>query len=92
MVPFAGLRAPWEVSLVNGIRYPSIGRVCIDQVMIDVGSVSDAREGDVPVLFGNGLRGEPVAQDWADALGTINYEVVTAPRARVSRRFVGGAS
>ena len=42
------------------------------------------------VLFGNGDHGEPVAQDWADALDTIHYEVVTGVRGRIVRSFVGG--
>jgi alanine racemase len=46
--------------------------------------------GSEAVLFGPGDRGEPTAQDWADALGTIHYEVVTGLRVgRVSRTVFG---
>jgi len=45
--------------------------------------------GDEAILFGPGDQGEPTAQDWADALGTINYEIVTRIGARVPRRYVG---
>lgn len=77
--------------MISGVRYPSIGRVCMDQLLIDLGpSNNQVREGDTAELFGNGLDGGPVAQDWANALGTIHYEIVTAPRGRVSRRSVGG--
>ena len=47
-------------------------------------------EGDEAVLFGPGTSGEPTAQDWADLLGTIHYEVVTGPRGRVLRSYRGG--
>jgi alanine racemase len=48
--------------------------------------------GDVATLFGPGTGGEPTADDWADAIGTINYEIVTRfGSTRVPRVFVGGA-
>ncbi len=47
-------------------------------------------EGDDAILFGPGTDGEPTAQDWADLLGTINYEVVTSPRGRIVRSYQGG--
>jgi alanine racemase len=49
-------------------------------------------EGDDAILFGSGAHGEPTAQDWAELLGTINYEVVTSPRGRVTRTYRGGAA
>ncbi|WP_307645375.1 alanine racemase [Nocardia uniformis] len=75
--------------LVGGARHPSIGRVCMDQVMVDLGDNPDGvREGDTAVLFG-GTPGDPHPQEWADLLGTINYEVVCSPRGRVARRYTG---
>jgi len=47
------------------------------------------RAGDVAVLFGSGEHGEPTAQDWADAAGTIGYEIVTRIGGRVPRHHVG---
>jgi alanine racemase len=41
------------------------------------------------VLFGSGAHGEPTAQDWAEACGTISYEIVTAMGGRMRRRYVG---
>ncbi|WP_024455582.1 MULTISPECIES: alanine racemase [unclassified Mycobacterium] len=78
--------------LIGHKRYPSVGRICMDQVVVDVGQHSGVREGDVAVLFGNGRHGESRAQDWAETLDTIHYEIVTGPRGRVRRRFIGGAS
>ncbi|MBP1162831.1 MULTISPECIES: alanine racemase [unclassified Rhodococcus (in: high G+C Gram-positive bacteria)] len=75
---------------IGGRRHPQIGRVCMDQVVVDLGpDPAGIAEGDVAVLFGSGDDGEPVAQDWADALDTIHYEVVTGVRGRIVRGFTG---
>ncbi|MEB3064065.1 alanine racemase [[Mycobacterium] zoologicum] len=76
--------------LINGRRRRSVGRVCMDQFIVDLGpGPVDVTEGDEVVLFGPGSAGEPLAQDWADALGTIHYEVVNSPRGRVVRTYRG---
>ncbi|SHE41765.1 alanine racemase [Streptoalloteichus hindustanus] len=68
-----------------GRRRPVVGRVCMDQVMVDCGD-DVVVEGEEAVLFGPGDRGEPTAQEWADAVGTIHYEIVTGmARPRVVR-------
>ncbi len=76
---------------INGRRYRISGRVCMDQFVVDVGD-DEVRAGDLAVLFGAGRDGEPTAQDWADVLGTIHYEVVTRIGPRVERVYVGGDS
>ena len=74
--------------LINGRRRPSVGRICMDQFVVDLGpGPADVAEGDDAILFGPGTQGEPTAQDWADLLGTIHYEVVTSPRGRVTRTY-----
>jgi alanine racemase len=74
--------------LINGRRRPGVGRICMDQFLVDLGPGQvDVAEGDEAVLFGPGSRGEPTAQDWADLLGTIHYEVVTSPRGRIIRTY-----
>jgi alanine racemase len=60
------------------------GRVAMDQFVVDLGG-DVASAGDEVVLFGPGDRGEPTAEDWARAAGTISYEIVTRIGARVSR-------
>ncbi|MEB3050487.1 alanine racemase [Mycolicibacter sp. MYC123] len=76
--------------LINGRRRRSVGRVCMDQFIVDLGpGPVDVTEGDEVVLFGPGSAGEPLAQDWADTLGTIHYEVVNSPRGRVVRTYRG---
>jgi alanine racemase len=79
--------------LVGGRLLPLVGRVCMDQVVVDCGPEQHDEPitvGTEAVLFGPGDRGEPTAQDWADALGTIHYEIVTGLRVgRVSRTVFG---
>ncbi|MBY0291367.1 MAG: alanine racemase [Mycobacteriaceae bacterium] len=75
--------------LINGRLRRSVGRVCMDQLVVDVGVDGDVSEGDDAILFGPGADGEPTAQAWAELLGTINYEVVTSPRGRVVRSYRG---
>jgi len=114
----------------QGRRVPLVGRVCMDQFVIDLGSrqdgaagaasasvassgaassgaasssvasagepqaagptVSELRAGDEVVLFGPGDRGEPTAQDWAEAAGTISYEIVTRLGPRIPRIYQNG--
>jgi alanine racemase len=77
--------------LINGRLRRNVGRICMDQFVIDLGPGStDVVEGDEAILFGSGTAGEPTAQNWADLLGTIHYEVVTSPRGRVLRTYRGG--
>ncbi|OBI15728.1 alanine racemase [Mycobacterium sp. E2327] len=84
---FRSLGGRLEV-LINGRRRPGAGRICMDQFVVDLGpGPLDVAEGDEAILFGPGTRGEPTAQEWADLLGTIHYEVVTSPRGRITRTY-----
>ncbi|HEV7173129.1 alanine racemase [Pedococcus sp.] len=74
---------------VDGRTYAVAGRVCMDQIVLDLGPDTVAQAGDEAVLFGVGAAGEPTAQDWAAAIDTINYEIVTRVGARVPRVYVG---
>lgn len=70
-----------------GRRRPVVGRVCMDQLVVDCGA-DEVSVGAEVVLFGSGARGEPTATEWADALGTIDYEIVTGMyRPRVERTY-----
>ncbi|WP_142006260.1 alanine racemase [Barrientosiimonas humi] len=75
--------------LVNGERHTVAGRVCMDQFVVDVGD-EEVAAGDPIVLFGPGDGGEPTAQDWAEATGTISYEIVARMSSRLPRTYVGG--
>jgi alanine racemase len=83
----AGNRAP---VLAGGAQRTIAGRVCMDQFVLDVGDAA-VRAGDEVVLWGPGERGEPTAQQWADAVDTIHYELVTRIGGRFTRRYVGSA-
>ena len=87
---------------VDGIMSSIVGRVCMDQVVIDLGPARDetgallpapAQVGDTAVLWGApdavGQVAVPTADEWAQACGTINYEIVTRLGARVPRCYVG---
>jgi len=75
---------------VAGKTYPVVGRIAMDQMVIDLGSEAPggALQGAEAELFGEGADGGPTVDDWARAAGTINYEVVTRISPRVPRRFI----
>ena len=72
--------------LVDGVRAPVLGRICMDQFVV---GAPEVRPGDEVVLFGPGSQGEPTATDWARWCATINYEIVTRMGGRQTRRWVG---
>jgi alanine racemase len=75
---------------VGGKRRTIVGRVCMDQVVIDLGGDTPAPGTEV-VLFGPGDDGEPTVDDWAEAAQTISWEIVTRLGARIPRRYTGEA-
>lgn len=79
---------PGAPVLVGGRRVPIAGRVCMDQVVLDLGPGAGEQPGDRVVLFGAGADGGPTAEDWARSAGTISYEIVTRLGARVPRVHV----
>ncbi|GAA0653303.1 alanine racemase [Streptomyces malaysiensis subsp. malaysiensis] len=74
--------------LVAGKWRTVAGTVAMDQFVVDLGG-DTAAPGDEAVLFGPGDRGEPTAEDWARAVGSIAYEIVTRISARIPRVYVG---
>jgi alanine racemase len=70
----------------RGRRWPIAGTVCMDQFVVDFGDEPVAA-GDEVVLFGPGDGGEPTAQEWGEALGTISYDLATGIGARVPRTW-----
>lgn len=69
--------------LVRGRRAPIVGRVCMDQTMLDVGHISDVNLEDEVVIFGRQGDGFITVDEIAASLNTINYEIVSALTARV---------
>jgi len=89
-----------EAGLLNA---PLVGRVCMDQFMVDLGPAqgepgtptarsgqAPAAPGDTAILLGSSALGEPLADDWAQAAGTINYEIVTNLGAHIPRIYRDG--
>ncbi|QTX05457.1 alanine racemase [Agromyces archimandritae] len=77
--------------LIGGRRRRIAGRVAMDQFLVDMGD-DEVAVGDEVVLFGDPATGAPSAEDWAEAAGTIGYEIVTRIGSRVPRTAVGGAA
>lgn len=73
--------------LVGGKWRTVAGRIAMDQFVVDLGG-DEPPAGAEAVLFGPGDRGEPTAEDWAQAAGTIAYEIVTRIGSRVPRVYV----
>ena len=81
-LPRAGTnKAPVQL---QGYRYTASGTICMDQFVIDIGD-ANVGIGDQAIIFG---AGGPSARDWADACGTIGYEITTRIGARLAKRFV----
>jgi alanine racemase len=73
--------------LINGRSYPVVGRVCMDQSMVNLGSNTDVRVGDEVVLIGHSREQEITAYEWAEKLDPITYEVTCQINQRVPRLF-----
>jgi alanine racemase len=85
-VPRLASNAP-RLMFTRGRRVPIAGTVNLNHVILDLGGPAEA--GDEVILFGPGDHGEPTAQEWAEALGTISYEIVTRFTGKVPRTYCG---
>jgi alanine racemase len=72
---------------VDKKRAPIIGRVSMDQFVVDLGITSNAKTGDEVIVFGDGSGGEYTVDEWAKAANTINYEIITRIGPRVPRIY-----
>lgn len=72
---------------IKGQKAKIIGRICMDQTMLDVTDIEGVEIGNVCVLFGNGRGGEPTPDDVASWGNTINYEIVCSVSKRVPRLY-----
>ena len=73
--------------LINGKKAKIVGRICMDQTMLDVTDIEDVKTGDEVIVFGAGKNGEPTADSVAKNTDTINYEVVCLVGKRVPRVY-----
>ena len=74
--------------MVNGKKAKIVGRICMDQTMLDVTDIEDVKTGDEVVVFGTGENGEPTADSLAENTVTINYETVCLVGKRVPRIYI----
>jgi alanine racemase len=73
--------------LIKGKSYPIVGRVCMDQSMVDLGPSADINVGDEVVLIGRSGEAEITCDEWAEKLNTITYEVTCQINSRVQRYY-----
>lgn len=74
--------------LINGKKAPITGRICMDQFMVDVTDIPDVEMGTKVILIGKSGEEEITADEMADCIGTIGYEIVCNISKRVNRTFV----
>ena len=86
-------RAPfhWGHVLLRGRRAPIIGRVTMDQTMLDVTDIPGVRQGDEVVLIGRQGDAGISTEALAECAGTIPYEILTGLNERIPREYIGGA-
>lgn len=75
-------------ALVDGVRYPVVGTICMDQLMLDLGPESAVRAGDEVVLIGQSGPERITAWDIANIIGSIPYEITCVITKRVQRVYV----
>lgn len=75
-------------AFIKGKLVPVVGRICMDQLMLDVTDVEDVKPGDEIVFFGEGVRGYPSVDEVSEKLGTINYELVCMMGRRLPRVYL----
>jgi alanine racemase len=76
--------------LIRGLKCPVVGRVCMDQIIVDVSAISDIRVDEEVMLMGRQGKEEISIYDWCERLETIPYEVTCGISPRVPRVYVGG--
>lgn len=74
--------------IVNGVKCPILGKVCMDQFMIDLSNVENPHIGDEAIIYGDGKDGAMTAEDAANVRKTISYEVLTNLSTRLPRKYI----
>jgi alanine racemase len=78
--------------LIRGRRHPIVGRICMDQFMVDLGPDGTAYNEDEVVLIGRQGEAEIRCETVAQAAGTIPYEILVGLNDRIPRKYVGGTA
>ncbi len=76
------------VTIVNGVKVKQLGRICMDQCMIDASIVNNINIGDEVTLFGESCGCNIPIEDVADKMGTINYEIACIVGKRIPRIYI----
>ncbi|MEO1433403.1 MAG: alanine racemase [Cyanobacteria bacterium J06632_19] len=71
--------------LIRGVKVPQIGAITMDQIMLDISSISDVQENEVVTILGNQGNEKITAEDWADKLNTISWEILCSFKHRLPR-------
>jgi alanine racemase len=74
--------------IVKGVNCPVVGKICMDQFMVDITEVENPQIGDIAIIYGDGTDGAMTAEDVAKARNTISYEVLTNLSKRLPRIYV----
>lgn len=77
--------------IINGVRCRVLGRVCMDQLMIDATHLKNINLGDEVILFGKSGNNKVTVEETAEIMGTINYEVMCGLSRRVPGVYIHGA-
>ncbi|MBP1926898.1 alanine racemase [Sedimentibacter acidaminivorans] len=75
-------------TIVNGVKCPILGKVCMDQFMIDLSNVENPHIGDVAIVYGDGTDEAMTVEDAANVRKTISYEVLTNLSLRLPRKYI----
>ena len=74
--------------IINGKFAPVVGRICMDQCMIDVTDIGEVKVGDEVILLGEEVNLKFNADDFAEIMGTINYEITCMLKQRIPRVYI----
>lgn len=78
--------------LMNGQKAPVVGRICMDQMMVDVTDIEGVRQGDIAVIIGKSGKAEITACEIAEQAGTVSTEVLSRLGVRLERIVLGAGS
>jgi alanine racemase len=71
--------------LIRGVKVPQIGAITMDQIMLDISAIPDVREGEIVTILGSDGNEQITAQDWANQLNTISWEILCSFKHRLPR-------
>ena len=79
-----------DMFLIKGIKCPIIGRICMDQMLVDVSEVNDLDNNEIVIIVGNDGHNEIRIEELAQAAKTISNEILSQIGNRLPKVYVGG--